>query len=928
MNHKEQKKAAKQFAKKWENKGYEKGESAPFWLSLLSDVFGVKKPDELIRFEDRVILDHTSFIDGYIPSTNVLIEQKSIDKDLGKAIRQSDGSLLTPFQQAKRYSAELRYSERPRWVVLSNFKEIRMFDMENPTGEPEVLYLKDLENEYYRLAFLLDKDDDNIKKAKEASMKAGELVGVLYSALLKEYDNPESETTLHDLNALCVRLVFCFYAEDSGLFGRRNMFYDYLNKRKGINFRDALIKLFKILDQNQEDRDQYLEDDLAAFPYVNGGLFENKNFTIPRINEEIIDIILNQASVGFDWSKISPTIFGGVFESTLNPETRRSGGMHYTSTENIHKVIDPLFMDELNEEFEEIKSLTTIKIRDRKLKEFQNKIASFKFLDPAAGSGNFLTETYITLRKMENNILELLYGIQSYGLQIVLGVDVLNPVKVSINQFYGIEINDFAVTVATTALWIAESQMLQETEDIIRTNLDFLPIKNDAKIVEGNALRMNWNDVVDSRELNFIMGNPPFIGARLMEQSQKEDTRIIFGKTKGANNLDYVSNWYKKATKYINDTSIQCAFVSTNSITQGEQVSILWEKLFNDYEISINFAYRTFKWGSEASSKAHVHCVIIGFSQENKTNKYIYVSENRAIKAKNINAYLVDGPNVFIRARRESIVDISPMSFGSMANDGGNLILSDDEKKELISYDESSEKYIRPFLGAKEFINKINRWCLWIKPHDLKNVIKIKPIRNRIQKVKENREESKRKSTRELADYPYAFGEIRQSQKNYLLVPRVSSENRKYIPIGYVDANTIASDAVLIVSDASISHFAIMCSNVHMAWVRTVAGRLESRYRYSASIVYNNFPWLVLKPSQVIKLEKTGQMILKARSLYPDWSYADLYNELIMPPELRKAHQENDKAVMEVYGFDWRKMTESESVAELMKLYKKIIEIK
>lgn len=920
MNHKEQQKAAKIFSKKWEGRGYEKGESASFWLSLLSEVFGVEYPDELIRFEERVMLDNTSFIDGYIPSTHVLIEQKSIDKDLGKAIKQSDGTLLTPFQQAKRYSSEQPYSERPRWVVISNFKKFRIYDMEKPTGDPEILYLKDLEEEYYRLSFLVDENDDNIQKATEVSIKAGELVGLLYNALLKEYQEPESEETLQDLNALCVRLVFCFYAEDSGLFGRRSMFHDYLKKHEGIHFRNALINLFEVLDQSPEERDQYLEDDLASFPYVNGGLFENKNIVIPRINEEIIDIILNRASAQFDWSKISPTIFGSVFESTLNPETRRSGGMHYTSIKNIHKVTDPLFMNDLNEEFESIVALKTIKIRNRNLMEFQEKIASLKFFDPAAGSGNFLTESYISLRRLENKILETLFRGQQ-----VLGGEVSNPIKVSINNFFGIEINDFAVTVAKTALWIAESQMLKETEDIIHGDIDFLPIKSDAKIIEGNALTINWSTLVDRRELNYIMGNPPFIGARLMDKSQKRDMNLVFEKTKGSGNLDYVSSWYKKATEYISGTSIKCAFVSTNSITQGEQVAILWESLMNNNKIVINFAYRSFIWDSEATSKAHVHCVIIGFSHENDADKYIYVSENRAIKAKNINAYLVDAPNVYIKSRRDPIVNVSPMLFGSMPNDGGQLVLTSEEKQKLITNDKNSEKYIKRFLGAREFINKSDRWCLWIKPHDLKDIIKIKPIRERIEKVKEIRESSKRKSTRDLAECPYAFGEIRQPETNYLLIPAVSSENRKYIPIGYVDANTIASNAVLIIPNASIPHFSIMCSNVHMAWMRTVAGRLESRYRYSASIVYNNFPWLELNDSISIKLTKTGQMILNARKKYSDWSYADLYNELIMPPELRKAHQENDKAVMEAYGFNWRTMTEAECVAELMNRYKKLV---
>lgn len=922
LTQRQQRQAAREFAKKWEGVGYEKGDSARFWLSLLNEVFGVDKPADYMRFEDQVMLDHTSFIDGFIPSTHVLIEQKSIDKDLRKGIRQSDGSILSPFQQAKRYSIELPYDDRPRWIVLSNFKEFHIYDMNKPQAEPEVVYLKDLEEDYYRLNFLVDEREQSIKKALEVSIKAGELVGVLYDALLKQYQNPEDSKTLQDLNVLCVRLVFCFYAEDAGLFGKHNMFHDYLAKFKDSpsSFRTSLIQLFKILDQKEDERDPYLSDDILAFPYVNGGLFAKDDIIIPRVDEEIINIILDQASAGFDWSKISPTIFGGVFESTLNPETRRSGGMHYTSIENIHKLIDPLFMDELRAEFQEAVEIKTLNIKQKKLRDLQDKIASLKFLDPAAGSGNFLTETYLTLRRLENEILKELYGNQ-----IVMG-QTHNPIKVSIRQFYGIEINDFAVSVARTALWIAESQMMKETEDIINMNLDFFPLTDYPNIVEGNALRLNWEDIVPKNELNYIIGNPPFVGARLMTKSQKEDMELVFGKMKGLGNLDYVSAWYKKACHLIDRTKISCAFVSTNSISQGEQVDLLWQPLFDENNIVINFAYQTFIWNSEASSKAHVHCVIIGFSNFSKVDKYIFDTNNQMKKANNINAYLVDGPNIFIESRRSPICQVPEMLFGSMPNDGGNLILEGKDREELLKVFPDAEVFVRRFLGSKEFINKLDRWCIWITPENLRNVLKIKPIIERIEKVKDHRLKSNRKATNELANYPYRFGEVRQPKSDYLLVPRVSSENRKYIPIGYEDKDTIASDAVLIIPDAKIYHFAVTCSNVHMAWMRAVAGRLKSDYRYSASIVYNNFPWPKLTEAHKEKLSQTGQEIINVRSLYKDWNYADLYNKLTMPPELRKAHQENDKAVMEAYGFDWRTMTESECVAELMKLYQAMVE--
>lgn len=730
LTQREQRKAAKEFAKKWEGIGYEKGDSAKFWLSLLNEVYGVKEYSEYISFEDKIMLDHTSFIDGYIPSTHVLIEQKSIDKDLRKGIRQSDGSILSPFQQAKRYSIELPYDDRPRWIVLCNFKEFHIFDMNKPQSEPEVVYLKDLEEDYYRLNFLVDKEDNYIKKSTEVSIQAGELVGVLYDALLKQYNNPSDEETLKNLNILCVRLVFCFYAEDVGLFGRHNMFHDYLRSfsNNPDSFRDALIKLFEILDQEESKRDPYQSEALLAFPYVNGGLFAKEDIIIPRLNEEIIDIILNKASANFDWSKISPTIFGGVFESTLNPETRRSGGMHYTSIENIHKVIDPLFMDNIREEFKEAISLKTVNAKKLKLEKLQDKIASLKFLDPAAGSGNFLTETYICLRRLENEILKELYGFQ-----IVMG-QTHNPIKVSIGQFYGIEINDFAVSVARTALWIAESQMMKETEDIVNMNLSFLPLKSYPNIVEGNALTIDWEGVVPKNELNYIMGNPPFVGTAYQSENQKNDVKNIFKGVKKSGKLDYVACWYKKSAEYIQSSNIEVALVSTNSIVQGDQVSILWDDLFNNHSIKINFVYKTFVWESEASEKAKVHVVIIGFSNNNRPEKFIYDGA-RVKKANNINGYLVDGPNISIMSSSTPLTENVPViRRGLDPVEGGNLIFTEEEKNEFLIKNPNAEKFFRPFMMGKDFIDRKPRYCLWLKDKDIREIRSNSAIMDRVKK--------------------------------------------------------------------------------------------------------------------------------------------------------------------------------------------------
>lgn len=921
MKDTERRAAAKAFAEYWKDRGYEKGESQPFWLSLLRDVLGVEAPEKFITFEEQVRLDHTSFIDGFIPATHVLIEQKGRNKDLRKPIKQSDGTLLTPFQQAQRYSAVLPYSQRPRWIITCNFEEFLVYDMEKPNGEPEQIFVKDLAKEYYRLMFLVDTGDDNIRREMEVSIQAGNLVGILYDEILKQYHDPKNEESLKSLNKLIVRLVFCLYAEDAGIFGGHSKFHNYIKSFSARDMRKALIELFKILDTKPEDRDPYEDEQLAAFPYVNGGLFADENIEIPQMNDEIRELLLRNASEDFDWSDISPTIFGAVFESTLNPETRRSGGMHYTSIENIHKVIDPLFLDELREELEEIKAIKVAKTRETKINAFREKLGSLTFFDPACGSGNFLTETYISLRRLENEALEII----NQG-QILLGFE--GFIKVSIGQFYGIEINDFAVTVAKTALWIAESQMLKETEDIVNMSLDFLPLKSYANIVEGNALCTDWETVVPKDKLNYIMGNPPFVGARLMAKEQKDDVVSVFGaKWKNAGNLDYVSCWYKKATDLMKGTNIRTALVSTNSVSQGESVAILWKPLFED-GVHIDFAHRTFRWDSEASIKAHVHCVIIGFSIAPFTKpKYIYSAE-RPLIANNINAYLIDAPSVFIDSIKKPLCDVPPVVFGNMPNDSGYLSdYSQEDRDAIVSeYPEALVAFKR-FVGATEFINNKTRWCLWLKGVSPNIIRKVPPISQAVQSVKEMREKSTREATKKLADTPMLFGEIRQPETEYIIIPRHSSQNRKYLPMGFVSPEVICGDANLLMPNASLYHFGVLTSNIHNAWIHAVCGRIKSDFRYSVNIVYNNFPWCNPTAEQKKIIEETAQAILDARALYPDCSLADLYDEVAMPPELRKAHQANDRAVMQAYGFDVKTMTESNCVAELMKMYQKLAEV-
>ena len=910
--------AAQRFAQRWAGRGYEKGESQLFWTELLTQVYGVEEPSTVISFEDQVHLDHTSFIDGYIDRTHTMIEQKSLGKDLLAPIKQSDGTSLTPFQQAQRYSAALPYSKRPRWIVTCNFSTFLVYDMEHPGGDPFEIQLADLGKEYYRLRFLVESGAEHLEREMQVSMQAGVIVGRLYDALLKQYHDPTNPESLRSLNVLCVRLVFCLYGEDAGIFGRHDMFHDYLARYDTIDMRNALVRLFATLDTPLDQRDPYLQDDLAAFPYVNGGLFGGA-IEIPRLDDEIRDLLLQHASLDFDWSEISPTIFGAVFESTLNPETRRSGGMHYTSIENIHKVIDPLFLDDLRRQLDDILAEPVATRRRRRLLDYQERLASLTFLDPACGSGNFLTETYLSLRRLENRLIRSLYE----GEAMFIGGEFQNPVRVSIHQFYGIEINDFAKTVATTALWISEAQMLAETERIVARDIDFLPLKTYPNIAEGNALAIDWQTIVPRDRLSYIMGNPPFIGARMASAEQKQDLINVFGaKWKNVGNLDYVCGWYKKAADLMHGTSIKTAFVSTNSICQGEQVANLWQPLMQD-GLVINFAHRTFRWDSEANVKAHVHCIIVGFSFEDKKDKKdkVIFDNDKVIHANNINAYLLDGPDVFVGSRNKPICDVPEMVFGNMPNDGGFLSNFETcEKDAIISQYPAATPLFRRLLGSYEFLNKKERWCLWLKNVSPSVIRSIPPIYKAVLQVREKREKSNRAGTRKAAEFPMLFGEIRHPSSDYIIVPRVSSENRRYVPMGFLTPDIIVNDSVQIIPDATLYHFGVLESCVHMAWMRAVCGRLKSDYRYSKDVVYNNFPWPVVTEAQRRRIEQTAQAILDARALYPDSSLADLYDELTMPSELRKAHRDNDRAVIDAYALP-ADMPEHDIVAHLFTLY-------
>lgn len=938
QTHKTRRQIVKEFVDEWVGKSKngiikEDANRQPFIDDLLRRVCGIEQPTQYIQYEKDVQVKAdgevtTRRIDGYIPSTKVMWEMKgSNKKDLNKPIVQSGGDMLTPYEQAKRYANFLPQNEQPRWIVISNFVEIDIHDMNKPLADPKVIMLKDLATNYKALDFMVDTNQQQIIDEKQLSVDAGNLVAKIYDELAKAYslhadiNDPKIQSSL---NMLIVRLVFLLYADDTGILGQENMFQKFLDDREPPYIRSALIKLFRVLDEDPDkgEREDFLEDEYQQFKYVNGGMFSDENVIIPQFTQELKDLIVDEAGKGFNWSNISPTIFGAVFESTLNSKLRRSGGMHYTSIENIHKVIDPLFLNDLRSEFDKIQNMHNVNQRVDAAMGFQDKIANLKFMDPACGSGNFLTETYLSLRKLENECLKIIVGNNT-----LLNMNGNIRVKVKIQNFYGIEINDFAVSVARTAMWIAESQMWDESQNIIYSNEDFLPLDSNDSIYEGNALRMNWSDIIKPYELNYIMGNPPFIGSSMMTDDQKDDLRseclTISGKPiKGVKKIDYVAGWYFKAAKFIQNTTISCAFVSTNSISQGEQAASIWDTLNKDYGLIINFAYRTFVWDNEAKNKAHVHVIIVGFSLKNGTNKVIYNEDNTPIIAKNISGYLIDSPNIYIKSIGHPISGHSTLTKGNQPSDGGNLILSDKEADELLSQDSGLSNVIKPYLGARDYLhNDEQRYCLWLRNISPSLYANNKKIRNRLEAVKEFRSKSSAKPTREKARTPSLFFSMPQKPgTSYIVIPRVSSQRRDYIPMGIIDDSVIASDAVSITEMDSLDEFGILESSVHMSWMRLVAGRLKSDYRYSGRVVYNNFPWPEIDNTQRREIAETAQGILDARKLYPDSSLADLYDPLTMPVELRKAHEANDKAVLKAYGLK-PSATEQEIVQHLFEMY-------
>lgn len=930
---------AKQFVQQWQGKGDEKQETQAFWIQLLDQVFEDHNYNKDIQFEqtadkieggkffkDAVIHRHTDHA--------VLIEQKGMKYALDQK-EPRHGLMLTPFEQAKEYDDKSAFDDKARWIITCNFKEFWIYDMTKTGRELYTpvakLKLEDLPKHLDWLAMIGEGTEipkQTFTEEVEVSTKAGELVGILYDDLHKNYHNPDDPETLRQLNILCVRIVFCLYAEDAGLFDKdnRKMFHDYLAQFDARGMRRALGDLFKVLDQTEDERDPYLADDnpmLAAFPYVNGGLFEG-DVIIPPFTDETVDILLNKESMGFDWSKISPTIFGAVFESTLNQETRRKGGMHYTSLENIHKVIDPLFLDDLNKELDEILALKTHNIRNRRLREFQDKLSQIRCFDPACGSGNFLTESYLSLRRLENKALKA-----RLGQNMAFGFEEadLTPIKVSIQQFYGIEINDFAVSVAKTALWIAEAEMFEETQTILNSDKDFLPLKTFTNIHEGNALRTDWNTIIDRRtEHLYIIGNPPFVGHQWRTQNQVKDMESVFYDMPKHGKLDYVCAWFYKAANFIQNTKTKVAFVSTNSICQGESVADLWKPLFKK-GIEIIFCHRTFVWQNEAVDQAAVHCIIVGFATKQfDGKKYIFDETGEKNEASNINGYLVDADNIFIQSRGKPEKRLPIMTKGSQPTDGLGLILEQQDYDAFLTSYPDKGKLIRQYMGSYEMINSKKRYCLWLKDIPISEYQNNQFILERLKQVSNFRKTSATESVRQQAKTPYLFTQIRQPDTDYLAFPAMSSSRRKYIPICYLSKNIIASNQLYILPSASLYLFGVLTSNVHMLWTKTVCGRLKSDYRY-APAVYNNFPWPTITDTQKQKIETTAQAILDARKNHSDATLADMYDpdkEWIYL-DLMEAHQANDRAVMDAYGFR-KDMSESDIVAALMKMYQELVQ--
>ncbi|MDR2239634.1 MAG: hypothetical protein LBE33_04260 [Zoogloeaceae bacterium] len=926
---------AYEFSRRWKDETSEDAEAKPFWTEFFK-VFGIDRK-RVASFEEPVkkLGDKQGFIDLFWKGT-LLIEHKSRGKNLDKA-----------YTQALDYFPGIKERDLPKFVLVSDFAHFRLYDLES--GTHHEFTLADLHKHIKHFAFIAGYRTQTITPQNPVNIKAAERMGKLHDAL------KESGYSGHPLELLLVRLLFCLFAEDTGIYQPANAFRAWIEERTaedGSDLGAQLARLFQTLNTPESQRSKNLDEQLAAFPYVNGKLF-GETLPIADFSTAMREALLDCCAL--DWSAISPAIFGALFQSIMDAKARRNLGAHYTSEENILKLIKPLFLDELHDEFKRVQN------NKNKLFEFHKKLRTLTFFDPACGCGNFLVIAYRELRLLELDVLRAVH--RNTGSRFL---NIHSEINVDVDQFYGIEIEEFPAQIAQVALWLADHQMNVRISEEFGMYFARIPLKTSPHIVNGNALTLDWHDVLPAERASYVLGNPPFVGAKFMDDAQREETRQVFTGIDGSGLLDFVAAWYVKAARYIQNQPIRCAFVSTNSITQGEQVGVLWGWLLAK-GVHIHFAHRTFQWSNEAKGMAAVHCVIIGFGLQDTQRKIIFEyenirSESHAITAGNINPYLVDGANVVLVNRRAPICPVVEIVKGSQPTDGGNLLLSDDEKSALLEMRPQAEKWIRPFLGADEFINGLSRWCLWLVGISAAELRAMPEVYKRVQAVKVMRLASPKAATRECAATPYLFQENRQPSSPYLLVPSVSSERREFVPVGFLPPDVIASNLVLTISNATSYHFAILNSTMHNSWMRAVCGRLKSDYRYSASIVYNNFPWPVAsqqptansqqptansqqptansqqptansqQPTAIgsglpekfrIALEKTGQAILDARALYLDATLADLYDPLTMPPELRKAHTANDRAIDAAYGYKGDK-SDAARVAFLFDLYGKL----
>lgn len=874
------------FSKEWENEGYEDGEAKSF-LDDFFNVFGVSRR-RFVKFEQRVETSdgRSGFIDSIWKGV-ILVEMKSLGRNLDKA-----------YEQARGYFYGLSENELPRYVLVSDFQNFRLYDLdENLQWE---FPLRDLVKRIKLFGFLAGYQHTEVKEQDPVNIRAAEEMGKIHDEM-KEigYDG-------HFLEIYLVRILFCLFADDTTLFNK-NQFYDYilLSREDGSDLAMRLGQLFEVLNTPPERRLRTIPEDLAAFPYVNGQLFA-EHLPIAGFTSQMRHHLLSCCRV--DWGTVSPAIFGSMFQSVMNPEERRALGAHYTSEENIHKVINPLFLDDLKAEFENCKG------NKRRLEVFHNKLASLKFLDPACGCGNFLIISYRELRLLEIEVMKYLLG----DAQLI---DVALMAKVNVNQFNGIEIEEFPAQIAQVAMWLIDHQMNMKMSEEFGLYYVRLPLLTKANIINVNALTIDWQQIVPSDQLSYILGNPPFQGARTMNPVQKNELVSVFAGITGAGNLDFVTAWYKKAAEYIQGTSIAVAFVSTNSICQGEQVSILWDELITKHQIKINFAYRTFKWSNEARGRAAVHCVIVGFATFPYRTKRIFDGQMVSV-ARNINPYLVDAPNVTIKSRSKPLYDVPEIGMGNQPIDGGNYLFTEQEKIDFIEKEPLSEQWFRKWIGAKEFINRFHRWCLYLGDCPPQELRRLPDCLRRVENVRNLRLASSRTSTNRLASTPTRFQTENIPNTVCVVIPEVSSERRAFIPIGYVGPEYLCSNKLRLMPNATLFHFGILTSEMHMAWTRYVCGRLKSDYSYSIDIVYNNFPWPEPTDRQRAAIEKTAQAVLDARALYPTSSLADLYDPLTMPPELVNAHNKLNAEVEKAYGKRFN--TDADRVAFLFDKYSEL----